>query len=542
MLIKQLELNNFLCYKGSNIIEFTKGCNIITGKNKSGKSKIFDGFKFLLEDCVYVQKYTGNKVYKKEFIPISEYGFNVINYSAAHDAKKDEIVECFVKLILEHNNQIWTITREYTDKKLCDSNYKDSEMIYLSEDSWLNMKRTKLKLEIEKKSGEHVKSLNSGNKSELQEILRELDNVFKKSIRSYYLMQGEQFDQLMNLEGTFLNAVKSVAKVEVLDSLKIITGEILKNISNRKTKYISTSSKVDEDFKNSNDLIARWKQEIETIKILEIEKLSGDIDHYNVEVEKLEKAMIDQKVVGEILGDLKLIEEKISNSETSLEKLNKDRHEILQKDALIVGLNQNISQFFNKYHKMVENGKIPELVGMKLIEKILKTEKCICDRTLTPDSKIKIENFKKHKDLSHDITAFIGLAGRYEAYDRRELNIIKALLNINNSIGKEIDQNAMLKKLKSECESKLPEGMEVSEAGDYKRMFDERDFLNRKISEYKKDQKIQRTIIENLSIRIEKEEKKFKEKLDRTEREIQLDDENIDKCKGKLDSITQVPA
>jgi len=37
--------------------------------------------------------------------------------------------------------------------------------------------------------------------------------------------------------------------------------------------------------------------------------------------------------------------------------------------------------------------------------------------------------------------------------------------------------------------------------------------------------------------RIEKEEKKYKEKLDRTEREIQLDDENIEKCKDKLEEI-----
>eukprot|EP01084_Bolivina_argentea_P251878 422621_1 len=37
--------------------------------------------------------------------------------------------------------------------------------------------------------------------------------------------------------------------------------------------------------------------------------------------------------------------------------------------------------------------------------------------------------------------------------------------------------------------------------------------------------------------RIEREEKKFKEKLERTEREIQLDEENIEKCKEKMEEI-----
>ena len=37
--------------------------------------------------------------------------------------------------------------------------------------------------------------------------------------------------------------------------------------------------------------------------------------------------------------------------------------------------------------------------------------------------------------------------------------------------------------------------------------------------------------------RIEKEEKKFKEKLDRTEREIQLDEENIDRCRDRTEGI-----
>merc|ERR1711902_224203 len=37
--------------------------------------------------------------------------------------------------------------------------------------------------------------------------------------------------------------------------------------------------------------------------------------------------------------------------------------------------------------------------------------------------------------------------------------------------------------------------------------------------------------------RIEKEEKKYKEKLDRTQREIQLDDERIENCKDKMEEI-----
>lgn len=61
MIIKKIELDDFMCYAGKeNCIEFSEGINVIIGDNGYGKSKLYDAFYWVMYDQVFVPE-------KKEF-------------------------------------------------------------------------------------------------------------------------------------------------------------------------------------------------------------------------------------------------------------------------------------------------------------------------------------------------------------------------------------------------------------------------------------------------------------------------------------------
>jgi DNA sulfur modification protein DndD len=54
MILKSIELNNFMCYSGeNNKFEFKEGINLIIGDNGYGKSKLFDAFYWVMYDQVF---------------------------------------------------------------------------------------------------------------------------------------------------------------------------------------------------------------------------------------------------------------------------------------------------------------------------------------------------------------------------------------------------------------------------------------------------------------------------------------------------------
>merc|ERR1712228_103728 len=132
------------------------------------------------------------------------------------------------------------------------------------------------------------------------------------------------------------------------------------------------------------------------------------------------------------------------------------------------------------------------------------------------DKKMNAENAKKSALQNAD----------FEEAEKAKNLIRRAMKNqsdINHQLTKcGVDLKAMnLSKTEQET-------IYIEESGRYK------DKLNVLYKEHKDAMSVS---IDEEFHRIEKEEKKFKEKLDRTQREIQLDDENIENCKSKLDSI-----
>ena len=52
MLIKSITLNNFKSYYGENIIPFSKGLNVVSGRIGTGKTSLFDAFAWILNEFI----------------------------------------------------------------------------------------------------------------------------------------------------------------------------------------------------------------------------------------------------------------------------------------------------------------------------------------------------------------------------------------------------------------------------------------------------------------------------------------------------------
>ncbi|WP_339349292.1 AAA family ATPase, partial [uncultured Alteromonas sp.] len=97
MLIKSLSLKNFQCYSGEfnqNHFEFHNGLNLIIGNNGNGKSKVFDGFYWVLYDQIFDTN-------RREFTSTFQYGEKLISDKVTRSCDISEIVTTEACLVVE---------------------------------------------------------------------------------------------------------------------------------------------------------------------------------------------------------------------------------------------------------------------------------------------------------------------------------------------------------------------------------------------------------------------------------------------------------
>ena len=140
MQIKTIKLKNFQSYYGdNNVLNFSKGLNVVTGSIASGKSKLFDAFYWTLNDKIFV---TGN-----DWVMSNSLGITYVNDRAKFESKNiDDLIEVYVEIVVVKNasgrnpvEQEYTIKRQFliTRKSLNDQ--------FVSS-SW-TVSRTKLSVE-----------------------------------------------------------------------------------------------------------------------------------------------------------------------------------------------------------------------------------------------------------------------------------------------------------------------------------------------------------------------------------------------------------
>ncbi|PKQ45956.1 AAA family ATPase [Confluentibacter flavum] len=149
MIIKKIQIENYLCYHSVNSFPFEDGLNIILGENNEGKTKFFEAVEWL---------FNGN------FIDV----INLISAKKLNEISSGDSFKVSVSMIVEQYDTESKITRSFTVKKKLNNDVETSVVVFEGE-------------EKDKNTGERIPK----NAQNL------LDRVFPFQIRKYSMFKGE---------------------------------------------------------------------------------------------------------------------------------------------------------------------------------------------------------------------------------------------------------------------------------------------------------------------------------------------------------------
>ncbi|BAV07710.1 DNA sulfur modification protein DndD [Filimonas lacunae] len=197
MIIKKIELDNFMCYAGNgNCIEFSEGINVIIGDNGYGKSKLYDAFYWVMHDQVFSPE-------KKAFETTKSAKANLISDKAKAEIENGRL-SAAVKITF-HNlekDSVYILERRYsitvTDGKIQEDN--DGEFTIMEKElSYLN---ARMVTDVDRKR-------------------MIVNSILPPQIKDYLWFQGEQVESIIdfNQKDTLTKAVNVLSNISRYDSM-----------------------------------------------------------------------------------------------------------------------------------------------------------------------------------------------------------------------------------------------------------------------------------------------------------------------------------
>ena len=243
---------NFYGYFSDNWYNFTEGLNIINADNGMGKSKMYNGFLWILQDLVY-----DSDSRRKEAVT------SAAMKMLSEKAKSESDTECGVQIVFDDDTNQYTITKsiKFTKTYNTEEPWKTSPMV------------TDVKVEnLITHNTSIVYDINHQN-----EIIKE--RLISPAMLSYSLLQGEAIDDIVDLSNS-KNLATTVEALTDLSELKQIEGTCQYLCTNAQK---SLESKQKSCSQNKNEFA---KAESEKDRILQaIQKNQDSIAQYKAQLE-----------------------------------------------------------------------------------------------------------------------------------------------------------------------------------------------------------------------------------------------------------------
>ena len=254
-IINSIAFKNFYNFYGDfsdNWYNFTEGLNIINADNGMGKSKMYNGFLWILQDLVY-----DSDSRRKEAVT------SAAMKMLSEKAKSESGTECGVQIVFDDDTNQYTITKsiKFTKTYNTEEPWKTSPMV------------TDVKVEnLITHNTSIVYDINHQN-----EIIKE--RLISPAMLSYSLLQGEAIDDIVDLSNS-KNLATTVEALTDLSELKQIEGTCQYLCTNAQK---SLESKQKSCSQNKNEFA---KAESEKDRILQaIQKNQDSIAQYKAQLE-----------------------------------------------------------------------------------------------------------------------------------------------------------------------------------------------------------------------------------------------------------------
>lgn len=234
-IIKNIAFKNFYNYYGDYKVQYDlrEGLNIINADNGSGKSKLYNGFYWILKDEVYDSD-------DREFYSINADPIKVLSNKAK--GERDSSV-AGVKIIYENNGHEYTVEKYLTFTKRHPDARPDT-----SED-WRVTNGITVK----------DKDLRTGRSNFVYDAAEQEDIIHKlisPDMRSYALLQGEAIDKIVDLSNPkrLAETIEKLTDLTMLNSIEETATYLVKNAT---TDFQREQSLASTNKSKSDDLIAQ---------------------------------------------------------------------------------------------------------------------------------------------------------------------------------------------------------------------------------------------------------------------------------------------
>jgi len=449
--IKSIELCNWFQFKGpykENRFEFQEGLNIIVGNNNAGKTKLHNAFRFMLSDLVRLEKINrkdeNDSLYEE--YPIDENTISkVFNQRMGMELKDGTTATLGVRLTYELRKSEFEYTTFLLEKSM--KVKKEVNDIVLHETSAPKVFRIDRRTKQPRTAGDKFSDV--------------VAKIIPRDFRNFFFIESEQKGIMIPLKGDKLkNTINSIVKLDFLDKIEKDTKLYSKYFENLKSDIEENESKDDkerlkllkrrkeiviqngeleesilmiaEQIKTNEDLATEFKRKAEKSNennklILQLERLKGNIDNKESQIEDNIRS---------------LIKSYFNKSIFSLRKLNEEKSRLNSLDNLLDSTSSMISERRLELDSRLSKQEQSWIYALEksqpkpeIIERMVHDGKCfVCSQDLKKDAVTYMEEKL--------IPFFKNILDEDEELDNLESiqNVINSLkITLNSSISKDLD-------------------------------------------------------------------------------------------------------
>jgi DNA sulfur modification protein DndD len=273
MIIKKIQIENYLCYYSINTFQFEDGLNIILGENNEGKTKFFEAVEWL---------FNGKSV-------------DIVNLISAKKLNEISLGDSFgvsVSMTVEQYETESKISRSFTVTKKTTNEIDTSNVLFEGE-------------ETDNSTGERIPK----NAQNL------LDRIFPYQIRKYSMFKGETELNIFDNDEALANLINLFSDARHYEKYTE-KGVFLREKAER---AVQQSTKQNQDKQRDYNLL---ESEIANLH-REKERLKVHLNSTEEEKAKLEKNIKEAEKFVDNAKDLEIINERIENIENKISIANR---------------------------------------------------------------------------------------------------------------------------------------------------------------------------------------------------------------------------
>jgi len=399
MIINKVVINNFYCFLGENILEFSKGLNIVSAANSGGKSQLFNAFYWTFFDKIYVDEDTNST--KKMWKDASR--IIVCPDKLKEESQSNQKIVSSVEISLTNE------FHENDDPKgeLLEYVFLKKAVYEKSGDNLLFFSKPELTISYIK-DGE-TEFIPTFQQSSL------LESIFPPSIRKFMWYQGETMDELYDFSkpSTLKNAIKEISYFPLYDNMEKIVKSSSLSIDKKIEKELGLQRRLTIAQQNLiNDI--NFKTKSINIKKESIDELKNEISKIQDNIAEEEHKLKGYDKYRDLKEELNKLESELSLTKSRIDDTNSFLKESLINKWMLNGCDQLINDseknlnLINEEIKKFQNTNNPvpiSLPGPEYVEKMITDHICyICEREVVEGTpafealKKRLTDFKNNSD------------------------------------------------------------------------------------------------------------------------------------------------